>query len=59
MPELRMTSFIELLVVLLRSFGLNLIPFASPSNLFIASNSALIFGVGDSATLVVWVFSLR
>jgi len=35
MPELRMASFIELLVVLLSSFGLNLIPFASPSNLFI------------------------
>jgi len=56
MPELRMASFIELLVVLLSSFGLNLIPFASPSNLFIASNSALIFGVGDPATLVVLGF---
>ena len=32
----------ELLGVLLTSFGLNLIPFASPSNLLIASNAALI-----------------
>jgi len=46
-----MTSSIELLVVLLSSFGLNLIPFAGPSNLFIASNFALILNVGDPATL--------
>ncbi len=47
-----MASLIELLVVLLSSFGFNLIPFASPSNLFIASNSALILGVTDPASLV-------
>ena len=48
-----MTSFIELIVVvLLGSFGVNLIPFAGPSNLFIASNFALILAVGDPATLV-------
>jgi len=51
-----MTLLIELLVVLLTSFGFNLIPFASPSNLFIASNSALILGVGDPTTLVTMGF---
>jgi hypothetical protein len=45
-----MASLIELLVVLLSSFGFNLIPFAGPSNLFIASNFALILGVADPAT---------
>jgi uncharacterized membrane protein YdjX (TVP38/TMEM64 family) len=47
-----MASLIELLVVLLSSFGFNLIPFAGPSNLFIASNFALILAVADPATLV-------
>jgi membrane protein DedA with SNARE-associated domain len=47
-----MTSSIELLVVLLSSFGLNLIPFAGPSNLLIASNFALILGIRDPAILV-------
>jgi membrane protein YqaA with SNARE-associated domain len=51
-----MTSLIELLVVLTSSFGFNLIPFASPSNLFIASNSAIILGVGDPVTLVTLGF---
>jgi len=51
-----MTLLIELLVVLLTSFGLNLIPFAGPSNLFIASNAAIILGVGDPATLGVLGF---
>jgi membrane protein YqaA with SNARE-associated domain len=32
---------IELLTILLTSFALNLIPFAGPSNLLIASNAAL------------------
>jgi uncharacterized membrane protein YdjX (TVP38/TMEM64 family) len=41
---------------LISSFGFNLIPFASPSNLFIASNSALILGVGDPVTLVTLGF---
>lgn len=48
-----MASLVELLIVLISSFGLNLIPFASPSNLFIASNSALILGATDPATLLV------
>jgi membrane protein YqaA with SNARE-associated domain len=37
-----MTSLYDLLGVLLTSFGLNLIPFAGPSNLLIAANAALI-----------------
>ena len=37
-----MTSLYDLLGVLLTSFGLNLIPFAGPSNLLIATNAALI-----------------
>ncbi len=36
-----MASIIELLVVWLFSFGFNLIPFAGPSNLFLAANAAL------------------
>jgi membrane protein DedA with SNARE-associated domain len=38
----RMAILIELLSVMLISFGINLIPFASPSNLLIASNAALL-----------------
>jgi membrane protein YqaA with SNARE-associated domain len=37
-----MASIYELLGVLVFSFALNLIPFASPSNFFIASNAALL-----------------
>jgi membrane protein DedA with SNARE-associated domain len=37
-----MAILIELLSVILISFGINLIPFASPSNLLIASNAALL-----------------
>jgi len=42
----------DLFAILLSSFGLNLIPFAGPSNLFIASNFALAMNVEDPATLV-------
>lgn len=38
---LKLGSIHELLIVLLTSFSLNIIPFAGPSNLFIASNLAL------------------
>jgi membrane protein DedA with SNARE-associated domain len=38
----KMALLIELLGVLLVSFGINMIPFASPSNLLIASNAALL-----------------
>lgn len=54
--NLRMSSFIDLLFVFLGSIGLNLIPFASPSNLFIASNSALMLGVTDPASLATLGF---
>ena len=37
-----MDLLIELLSILLTSFALNLIPFASPSNLLIASNAAIL-----------------
>jgi membrane protein YqaA with SNARE-associated domain len=37
-----MASLYELIGVLLSSFGINLIPFAGPSNLLIATNAALI-----------------
>jgi membrane protein YqaA with SNARE-associated domain len=47
-----MTSLIELVFVFLFSFGLNLIPFAGPSNLFIASNSALMLSAFDPIVLV-------
>jgi len=47
-----MASIIELLVVLFSSFGLNLIPFAGPSNLFIASTAALSIVDADPVTLV-------
>ncbi len=42
-----MTASIELLFVMLTAFGFNLIPFAGPSNLFVASNAALILQASD------------
>ena len=48
-----MVSIFELLIVLFTSFGFNLIPFAGPSNLFIASNAALLLGTTDPVVLVV------
>jgi membrane protein DedA with SNARE-associated domain len=47
-----MAPIIELFIVFLTSLGLNMIPFAGPSNLFIASNAALMVSSADSATLV-------
>jgi membrane protein DedA with SNARE-associated domain len=47
-----MVPIIELFIVFLTSLGLNMIPFAGPSNLFIASNAALMVSSADSATLV-------
>ena len=40
-----MAALYELLSILVTSFALNLIPFAGPSNLFIASNVALLVNV--------------
>lgn len=45
-----MDLLIELLTILLTSFALNLIPFASPSNLLIASNAALL-GTADPISI--------
>ncbi len=42
-----MTAFVELFLVLLTSLGLNLIPFAGPSNLFIASNAVVVLSLTD------------
>ncbi len=47
-----MTSLVELLVVLATAFGFNLIPFAGPSNLLIASNAALLLNTTDPWILV-------
>jgi membrane protein DedA with SNARE-associated domain len=47
-----MTAIIDLLLVLLTSFGFNLIPFAGPSNLLIASNAAILLGTSDPLVLV-------
>lgn len=46
-----MAALYELLGILLTSFFLNLIPFAGPSNLLIASNSALIAPDADPFTI--------
>lgn len=42
-----MTALMELFVVLLTAFGFNLIPFAGPSNLFIASNAVVVLSLAD------------
>lgn len=47
-----MAPIAELIFVLITSFGLNMIPFAGPSNLFIASNAALLLVSPDPTTLV-------
>lgn len=44
-----MTALMELLFVLLTAFGLNMIPFAGPSNLFIASNAVVVLSLTDPA----------
>ena len=46
-----MTTPIELIVIFATSFGLNLIPFAGPSNLLIASTAAIGLANPDPATL--------
>jgi uncharacterized membrane protein YdjX (TVP38/TMEM64 family) len=46
-----MISLIELLILFLTAFGLNLIPFAGPSNLFIASTAAVGIINADITTL--------
>jgi membrane protein YqaA with SNARE-associated domain len=51
-----MATIIDLVYVFLVAIGLNLIPFAGPSNLLIASNSALILPDCDVGTLVMLGF---
>ena len=48
-----MASIIEFIIIFLTSFGFNLIPFAGPSNLLIASTAAIGLGNTDAATLVL------
>ncbi len=48
-----MTSITELLFVFLTSLGFNLIPFAGPSNLLIASNAAILLSTSDPGVLVL------
>ena len=47
-----MVPFIELTATFIVAFGLNLIPFLGPSNLFIASTTAISFVNPDPATLI-------
>ena len=47
-----MAPFIELTVTFIVAFGLNLIPFLGPSNLFIASTAAISLVNPDPATLI-------
>jgi membrane protein DedA with SNARE-associated domain len=48
-----MVPIIEFLIVFLTAFGFNLIPFAGPSNLLIASTAAISLGSADAATLMI------
>jgi membrane protein DedA with SNARE-associated domain len=48
-----MTAIIEFVVIFGLGFVINLIPFAGPSNLLIASNAAVALGSTDTATLLL------
>ncbi len=48
-----MASIIELLIIFLGAFGINLIPFVGPSNLLIASTAAVGIVGADPTTLVL------
>ena len=48
-----MATLIELLIIFGTSFGFNLIPFAGPSNLLIASTAAIGLGATDPLTMVL------
>jgi len=49
----KMEAIIELIFIFLGSFGLNLIPFMGPSNLFIASTAAIALGSTSPASLLL------
>jgi membrane protein DedA with SNARE-associated domain len=53
--DLKLGSVIEIFGILLTSFLLNIIPFAGPSNLFIASNIALKMSSVDPLTIGLFV----
>jgi membrane protein DedA with SNARE-associated domain len=46
-------SIIELIILFFTAFGLNLIPFAGPSNLLIASTAAIGIANSDTANLII------
>lgn len=48
-----MASIIEFIILFLTAFGFNLIPFAGPSNLLIASTTAIGMANADITTLIV------
>jgi SNARE associated Golgi protein. len=48
-----MALIIEFIIIFLTGFGFNLIPFAGPSNLLIASTAAIGLGNADVTTLVI------
>lgn len=48
-----MASLIDFIIIFLTSFGFNLIPFAGPSNLLIASTAAIGITNADSTTLLI------
>ena len=48
-----MASIIEFIIIFLTSFGFNLIPFAGPSNLFIASTAAIGLVNADTTALLI------
>ena len=48
-----MASIIEFIILFLTAFGFNLIPFAGPSNLLIASTAAIGMANADITTLIV------
>ncbi len=48
-----MVSIIEFLIIFATGFGFNLIPFAGPSNLLIASTAAISLGNADATTLII------
>ena len=48
-----MALIIEFIIIFLTGFAFNLIPFAGPSNLLIASTAAIGLGNADVTTLVI------
>lgn len=48
-----MASVIDYIIILITAFGFNMIPFAGPSNLFIASTAAIGLTNCDTTTLII------